>query len=79
MGDVRIPVGNGVRLDSPERQYMSPLPAPLMDAAPFEDGSGLLEMTASVVSRSDAIDAAFCNADRTTLVGSMTPPCTRFS
>ena len=35
--------------------------------------------TASVVSSSDAIDAAFCSAERTTLVGSMTPALTRFS
>ena len=41
--------------------------------------SGICEMTASVVSRSEAIDAAFCRADRTTLVGSITPACTRFS
>ena len=45
----------------------------------FWDGSGICEMTASVVSRSDAIDAAFCIAERTTLVGSITPACTRFS
>jgi hypothetical protein len=36
-------------------------------------------MTASVVSRSEAMDAAFCSAERTTLVGSMTPAATRFS
>jgi hypothetical protein len=33
-------------------------------------------MSASVVSRSDAIDAAFCSATRSTLVGSMMPACT---
>ena len=35
--------------------------------------SGICEMTASVVSSSDAIDAAFCRADRTTFAGSITP------
>ena len=39
----------------------------------------LSDTTASVVSSSEAIDAAFCSADRTTLVGSMTPAVTRFS
>ena len=34
---------------------------------------------ASVVSRSDAIDAAFWSAERTTFVGSMTPAATRSS
>src|SRR5204863_9572675 len=35
--------------------------------------SGICEMTASVVSSSPATDAAFCSAERTTLVGSITP------
>ena len=34
---------------------------------------------ASVVSSSDAIDDAFCSAERTTFVGSMTPAFTRSS
>jgi hypothetical protein len=36
-------------------------------------------MTASVVSSKPATDAAFWSAERTTLVGSITPACTRFS
>ena len=42
------------------------------DATPF-CRSGICEMTASVVSSSDAIDAAFSIAERTTFVGSITP------
>ena len=38
--------------------------------------SGISETIASVVSMSDATDAAFCSATRTTLVGSMTPAAT---
>ncbi len=41
--------------------------------------SGISQIIASVVSISDAIDAAFCNAVRVTLVGSMTPEATRSS
>src|SRR6266576_3066056 len=41
--------------------------------------SGISETRASVVSRSDAIDEAFCNALRTTLAGSMTPAFTKSS
>ena len=41
--------------------------------------SGMSQMSASVVSSSDAIDAAFWSAERTTFAGSMTPACTRFS
>ena len=41
--------------------------------------SGISATSASVVSSSDAIDAAFCRAERTTLVGSMTPASTRSS
>jgi hypothetical protein len=37
---------------------------------------GELQAIASVVSSSDEIDAAFCSALRTTLVGSMTPAFT---
>ena len=39
---------------------------------------GLVATIASVVIRSPAIDAAFCRAARTTLVGSMMPLVTRF-
>ena len=41
--------------------------------------SGISEMSASVVSMSEAMDAAFCKAVRVTLVGSMTPAFTRSS
>ena len=37
--------------------------------------SGMSVMSASVVRSSDAIDAAFCSAIRSTLVGSMIPAC----
>jgi hypothetical protein len=40
---------------------------------------GISQMTASVLSSSDAMEAAFWSAERTTLVGSMTPASTRFS
>jgi hypothetical protein len=39
--------------------------------------SGLSAMTASVVRNSAAMDAAFCRAERTTLVGSTIPAATR--
>ncbi len=42
-------------------------------------GSGASVTAASVVSRSPAIDAAFCSAVRTTFVGSMIPAATRSS
>src|SRR5207302_2633230 len=42
--------------------------------APFF--SGMSVTSASVVSRSPAMDAAFCTADRVTLVGSMMPALT---
>jgi len=45
-----------------------PPPAPPPDA-----GSGLSATIASVVIRSPATDAAFCKADLTTFVGSITP------
>jgi hypothetical protein len=41
--------------------------------------SGISEMSASVVSSSDAMEEAFCRAERTTFTGSMTPALTRFS
>jgi hypothetical protein len=40
--------------------------------------SGLCVMTASMVSSRDAIDAACCSAERTTLVGSITCPYQKF-
>jgi hypothetical protein len=42
-------------------------------------GSGLSATSASVVSSSPAIDAAFCSAERVTLAGSMMPALTRSS
>jgi len=41
--------------------------------------SGISLTSASVVSRSDAMDEAFWSAVRTTFTGSMTPAVTRFS
>jgi len=41
--------------------------------------SGISDTRASVVSISEAIEPAFCNAVRVTLVGSMTPALTRSS
>ena len=41
--------------------------------------SGMSHTSASVVSSSDAIDDAFCSAERTTLVGSMTPAAIKSS
>ena len=40
-------------------------------------GSGLSATKASVVNRSAAIEAAFCNAARVTFAGSITPASTR--
>ncbi len=59
-------------------QYMPPMPPP---GGPAGAGfsSFFSTISASVVSRRLAIEAAFCNAVRETLVGSMTPACTRFS
>ena len=48
----------------------APIPPPGIAAARFS--SEICVMTASVVSSNDAIDAAFCRAERTTLVGSIT-------
>jgi hypothetical protein len=61
---------------------MPPIPPPPpwpppAGASAFSSGISL--MRASVVSSREAIDAAFCSAERTTLVGSMTPASTRFS
>src|SRR5213594_4636953 len=45
-----------------------------MEGSAFS-ASGTSVMSASVVSRRDAIEAAFCRATRSTLVGSMIPAC----
>ncbi len=61
--------------------YMPPMFTPGLPCArrPFGLPSGISEMSASVVSSSEAIDEAFCSALRTTLAGSMTPAFTRSS
>jgi len=61
------------------RQYIPPMPPPPGIAGASFLSSGISETSASVVSRSDAIDEAFCSALRTTLAGSMTPAFTRSS
>ena len=53
------------------RQYIPPMP-PHRGRRTFVF-SGISDTSASVVSMSEAMDAAFCSAVRTTLVGSMTP------
>ena len=60
-------------------QYIPPsgdIPPPPR-LSPFSAGSS--QTTASVLSSSEAMEAAFWSAERTTLVGSMTPASTRFS
>jgi len=61
-------------------QYMPPpssgIPPP---ERPSDFATGNSQTTASVLRSSDAMDAAFCSAERTTLVGSITPASTRFS
>jgi len=54
-------------------------PAPWLSPPDFDFPLGRSAMSASVVSISEATEAAFCNATRTTLVGSMTPAFTRSS
>src|SRR5687767_11227895 len=63
-----------------EGQYIPPIPPgpPPWPADSFFS-SGISETMASVVSSSAAIDEAFCSAERTTLVGSITPALTRSS
>ena len=56
---------------------MPPMPPPGIPASGFSSGLSLIN--ASVVSSRDAMELAFCNAARTTLVGSMTPAVIRFS
>ena len=65
-------------LPNSELQYIPPMPPPWGIGDSFLS-SGISETIASVVSRSDAIDEAFWSAERTTLVGSMTPAFTRSS
>ena len=63
-------------------QYMPPIPPmppPPGIGGPAFSSSGFSTTTASVVSSSPAIEAAFWSAMRTTLVGSITPASTRFS
>lgn len=57
------------------------LPAiPESRACPYALGSSTTEqIIASVVSMSEAMEAAFCRAERVTLVGSITPALTRSS
>ena len=69
-------LGRSVDPGPPDHQYMPPMPSAAAAAAFF---SGCSDTNASVVSSSDAMDAEFSSADRTTFVGSMTPACTRFS
>jgi hypothetical protein len=62
-----------------EGQYIPPpggIPPPIR---PSSFSAGISQMTASVLRRSEAMEAAFCRAQRTTLVGSMMPASTRFS
>jgi hypothetical protein len=57
---------------------MPPMPPAGIAGAPLSF-FGLSATMASVVISSPAIDAAFCRAARTTLVGSMMPLETRFT
>ena len=57
----------------PPMPPISGIPPPATPAA----GSGLSATIASVVIKSPATDAAFCKADLTTLVGSITPDLTK--
>ena len=72
--DARPHVDGADSVDRGTRQY---IPLWAWPRAPF--ASGTCEMSASVVSRSDATDAAFCSALRTTFAGSITPAATRSS
>ncbi len=55
---------------------MPPMP-PSPPGIAGADFSGLSAMTASVVRKSAAMEAAFCSAERVTLAGSMMPAATR--
>jgi len=59
-------------------QYIPPMPPPGMAGADFSS-SFFSTTTHSVVSSSEAMEAAFCRAVRVTLVGSITPASTRSS
>src|SRR5689334_7241481 len=59
----------------PPMPPMPPPPGGIIGAG----GSGLSATRHSVVSSNEAIDAAFCNAARVTLAGSMTPAFMRSS
>ena len=62
--------------------HIPPMPPPIPPAAAALRRlffSGMSQMSASVVSSNEAIDEEFCSAERTTLVGSMTPALTRSS
>ena len=63
------------RLNEPVATTLIP-PGSIPGAPPLVS-SGISLTSASVVSISPAIDAAFCRAERTTLVGSMMPALTR--
>ena len=79
MRDVGVFAKHGI-CGGHDRTMPPPMPPmPPIAAAPCCADSGIREMTASVVSRSEAMDAAFCSAERTTLVGLITPAWTRFS
>ena len=55
-------------------QYMPPIPPPMPPAAGASTlGSGLSATTDSVVRMTDAMEEAFCRAERVTLVGSTIP------
>jgi len=77
-GDPGPPVPS-VAYYMPPMPPMSPMPPapPGIPASLFSSGISLTR--ASVVSSSPAIELAFCNAARTTLVGSTTPASIRFS
>ena len=61
------PVGYVVRTSNSDLQYIPPMPPGPPAGASFFS-SGISETMASVVRRSEAIDAAFCSAERTTFV-----------
>ncbi len=62
---------------SGKRDYIMPAPGGI--GGVFSFSSGISVTAASVVMRSEAIDAAFWIAQRTTFVGSMMPASKRFS
>ena len=74
---VEQPVLPGIALESLRKIGRATHGLPARDAR--GPASGIWLMTASVVSSRLAIDAAFWSAERTTLVGSITPASTRSS